>query len=650
MSNDLNSDQKKAVEAADTPLLIVAGAGTGKTRTLTHRLVYLIKSGVLPEKICALTFTNKAAREMEGRVAALTMTNDNNDDGHRHGYRHGKPRDIFGAPGPFLGTFHSFGARILRREARNLGRNPNFAIFDDGDSFSLIKKVLKSVHAEKADATPGDILGKISALKNHMTTFEELRLTRWPANRLALEVFDRYEGALAENNAFDFDDLIDKVVVLLEEHPDILEKYHHRFSHFLVDEYQDLNNRQYDLIRLLAGKHKQLSVVGDDQQTIYSWRGSNFEIFLNFERDWPGAQTVVLDQNYRSTSSIISAASAVIQNNLRQKPKKLWTANEAGLPVRLVETGDEAHEAEWIADAIASAHDDDDNNNNNDGERHGHRDGHGTSTAVLYRTNAQSRAIEQALIAAWIPYRVYGGLRFYERREIKDIVAVLRHAVNPRDAVSLERIDKTFTRGVFRRLEPQLGTIGKMIPADAIRTVIATTDYAEYVRKNLTNPDERMENIAELIHFAESFEDLPTFLERTALVQATDAPFESGGATITSNDDKVGHRHSHRHIEPVTLTTIHMAKGLEFDRVFVAGCVEGLLPHGRSMSSDRELEEERRLMYVAMTRARKELLLSFYDIPSRFLLELSNEHIKFENLVGDEQKFSGSEERYITLD
>jgi DNA helicase-2/ATP-dependent DNA helicase PcrA len=627
MSPDLNPNQKKAVLAPDAPLLIVAGAGTGKTKTLTNRLAHLVSTGIRPEKICALTFTNKAAREMESRVA--NGTNEVTGDRLQVAAHSGERRDIFRAPGPFLGTFHSFGARILRREARHLGRTPAFSIFDADDSFRLLKKVLKVLGVDKEDASPADVLHKISSMKSGMADELSLRESPRAANRIALEAFDQYEAALREQNAFDFDDLIDKVVVLFNEHPGVLSRYEQRFSHFLVDEYQDLNNRQYDLVRLLAGHGKKISVVGDDQQTIYSWRGSNFEIFLNFERDWPGATTIVLDQNYRSTSAIIEAAAAVIQNNKNRsaswRTKKLWTENPAGSPVRLIETLDEEQEGEWIAEQLTA--------------RSAQPAGEASeSTAILYRTNAQSRPIEQALIERNIPYRIYGGLKFYERREIKDLVAALRLAANPKDDVSRERLEKAFTKAAFRALTSELASTEKRRPTELLSGVITSTNYAEYVKKNLTNPEERMENIAELVRFASEFEGLPQLLERLALVQATDD--EVRGERLEVRDTGT----------PVALMTIHLAKGLEFDRVFVAGCVEGLLPHGRSLQSDAELEEERRLMYVAMTRARKELALSFYGIPSRFLSELPTEKVAFKSLVSDGETFSDNEERYITLD
>ncbi len=610
MPDKLNPAQEKAVKMPDTPLLIIAGAGTGKTKTLTNRIAHLIAQGARPEKICAMTFTNKAAREMLERVEVLVRLP------HR-----ARPHDIFGAPHPYIGTFHSFGARLLRMEARKTNRTPQFVIFDTSDSIQVMRRIVKA-EGMKDDAPAGEMLDLVSKVKSGTLGLHELKTKAGRAGRFAADFLPIYESALAEQNAFDFDDLLDKTALLLEQHPDTLEKYRERFSHVLVDEYQDVNNRQYDLIRLLAGEHKRISVVGDDQQTIYSWRGSNLNIFLGFERDWPGAQTTVLDQNYRSTSTIIDAASTLIANNEKQKPKKLWTKNPAGEPILLIEAADEEQEADWITQQIQSSK---------------FKVQNGT-TAVLYRTNAQSRPIEQALIARNIPYRIYGGLKFYERREVKDIVAAVRWAVNPKDAVSRERLEKAPGVRAFREFAEAVRDAGTKTPAELIGIFLDSTDYMQYLRRNATNFSERQENVAELIRFAGEFEDTTAFLEQVALVQSTDD--KTGDRSQEIGDGRT----------PVALMTMHLAKGLEFDRVFIAGCVEGVLPHNRSMGTDDELEEERRLMYVAMTRARTNLAISFYDIPSRFVSELPQELLEYRSLVSDETQFSDSEERYITLD
>lgn len=597
MPPELNSQQGKAVRAPLKPLLIVAGAGTGKTRTLTSRLLYLIESGVPPESICALTFTNKAAREMAERVAPHLKTR---------------------KPGrePFLGTFHSLGARILRVEAHFVGRNNRFVIYDDHDTRDLLRSILKELEIKGEGEGPSFFMHRISQLKNGVIALPDLESSRNPKDKSTARVYALYEERLRTNNAFDFDDLLTQVVGIFQNYPDILKKYQHRYPYLLVDEYQDLNNTQYRLIQLLARETRQLSVVGDDQQTIYSWRGSNFQIFLDFEQDWPDSTVIVLDQNYRSSGNIIAAASELISKNKKQKPKKLWTENEAGLPVRLVETGSEDDEAGWVADRIASQPD--------------------NSTAILYRTNAQSRAIEQALIERGIAYQVYGGLKFYERREIKDIVAVLRTVLNPEDRVSADRIEKTFRKTKSAALRAALAGHDADTPAVLIPLILRAVDYFAYLEKNFVNADERKENIAELVYFASQFSDLSAFLEQITLLQSTDSLRDRGRTSPAG----------------VNLMTIHLAKGLEFDRVFVIGVSEGLLPHAWSLETEAELEEERRLLYVAMTRARKELIMSFYDLPSRFLADVPMEYIKYESLIADDNYFRpiDDEERYITYD
>lgn len=610
MKFDLNPQQKLAVQADNKPLLIVAGAGTGKTSTLTGRLVYLIEKGVPADRIMALTFTNKAAKEMSERVFC-----DKNK--------------FIG--GPFIGTFHSLGAKILRSEAEFWGRTRSFVIFDNSDSLQIIKKLVKAENLKKTDdeySGAADVYHQISRLKNGVISRQSLLSGQ--DGELVLKVFHGYEKELEKNNAFDFDDLIEKVAEVLKKNPDVLRKYRARFRHILIDEYQDMNNKQYELVRILAGDSPHISVVGDDQQMIYSFRGSNFQIFLDFEKDWPDANVILLEENYRSAGNIIKAASTLISHNFNQKPKTLWTKKEDGALVKLVEAPDEEDEAYWISSEIEKI------KNKNKKE----------SVAVIYRTNAQSRAIEQALIEKGIAYRIYGGLRFYERKEIKDIVAALRYAQNPKDEISKERLEKNIAKGRFSRFRESLyGNETSVSPVDLIHGFLESTDYLDIVGRNYINADERRENIAELLHFASEFKDLPTFLEQIALLQPMDSTSpesKQGKLKLQNNGDE----------NPVNMMTIHIAKGLEFDNVFIAGCNEGILPHSRSLKTDAETEEERRLMYVAMTRAKKELFLSFYDIPSRFLGELPTELIEFESLLSDDKNFSDldNEENYITLD
>jgi DNA helicase-2/ATP-dependent DNA helicase PcrA len=593
----LNPEQKKAAEAATSPLLIVAGAGTGKTRTLTSRIVHLIAAGTPPERICAITFTNKAAAEMKHRIGGMIVL---------------PPK----SGTPYIGTFHSLGARILRKECRTLGREPNFTIFDDHDSSDLLKKVLKAMGHKEARGnkkeTPAYFLRRISELKNVPPKEEDQKVR---------DIFAAYESALQRNNAFDFDDLIEKPVNIFREHPEILQRHRDRFDAILVDEYQDINPMQYQLVKLLAGGHRNLTVVGDDEQTIYTWRHADIKIFLDFDKDWPDAKIYFLEENYRSTGNIIRGASAVVQNNRFRTPKQLWTSQDAGAPITLYEAWGENDEAAWVAQKISDVR----------------RATNGTPTpaptiAILYRTNAQSRAIEQALIRENIPYKIFGGLKFYERREVKDAVAALRYTANQKDELSRERLEKNLTKRKFIKFHAGIAALPDPKPVDIINLFLETFAYFEYLDGNFINADERAENIAELISFASGFENLPDFIERLSLLQATD----DENASSKALDEKA-------RTAPIHLSTVHMAKGLEFDTVFIAGAAEGLLPHIRSIESDASLEEERRLMYVAMTRARKNLYVSFYGLPSRFIGEIPEEYV---TLSGDAARAAEEDVRY----
>ncbi len=610
----LNPAQEAAAKAPIQPLLIVAGAGTGKTRTLTSRIVHLIATGTPPQRICAITFTNKAAQEMRNRVVAAIAAGGKN-----------------AGPGPLLLTFHSLGARILRKECRALGRTPDFTIFDDHDSFDLLKKVVKAVVPKerfKKD-TPAFFSGKIADMKNlaggrardgHGGGREADGVD---AERAALvrAVFEKYEASLARNNAFDFDDLIEKPVAIFRARPETLAKYQGMFDAILVDEYQDINPKQYELVKLLAASHRNLSVVGDDEQTIYSWRYADIRTFLDFEKEWPHAKIYFLEENYRSTGMIIRAAAAVAEHNRFRTPKKLWTGNPDGERIHLYEAWGENEEAEWIMNAIEDLH---------AGDRASGDDGtgkNGAEIAVLYRTNAQSRAIEQALIRRGIPYRIFGGLKFYERREVKDAVAALRWVSNPRDEVARERLEKNLTKRKFAVFREKAAALVERAPAEVMKIFMASFGYLDYLEGNFLNAGEREENIAELIRFASEFKNLAEFLEKVSLLQATDD--ETAGAKEERTAPPRGSAPRGGTKNEVALMTIHLAKGLEFDNVFLAGAAEGLLPHARSIEREDSVEEERRLMYVAMTRARKRLSISFYGMPSRFVSEIPAELITF---------------------
>ncbi|PIR44243.1 ATP-dependent DNA helicase PcrA [Candidatus Wolfebacteria bacterium CG10_big_fil_rev_8_21_14_0_10_31_9] len=605
MKFDLNKKQQEAVEHMDGPLLIVAGAGSGKTRTLTSRLVYLLQNGIKPENIIAITFTNKAAQEMRERISNYQLP-------------------ISNAQNLFVGTFHSLGARILKNESKLLERTQNYTIFDNDDSKVLIKKIIKNYNLtekQKSKITVVYLIREFSRIKNELVDIEDLQFNA--EDELVAELFQEYERSLKRNNAFDFDDLLEKVVRIFIKYPEILKKYQDEFKYILVDEYQDTNTSQYLFIKLLAQKHGNLSVVGDDQQSIFKFRGSDFRNFLNFDKDWPKAKVVILEENYRSTSNIINAASSVIANNKLQKLKKLWTQNPEGELVRVIEHRDEEAEAFWIARQIGNKFaypsiDQKQETNN--------------SVVILYRTNAQSRAIEQALIETGIPYQIFGGIRFYERKEIKDIVAALRYGFNPNDEVSLDRLDKAFLKKVFEAFKKNLPEKAKIFkPLEFIGYIIKETDYFSYLAKNYANSFERVENIKALMDYASEFENMGDFLEKITLMQASE---------LIKRKDLNKYKGKF-----VSLMTVHLVKGLEFDVVYVAGVNEGLLPHQMSYSNNLEVEEERRLMYVAMTRAKKELYLNFYNLPSRFLYEISPELVEF---IG--KKNLDDEERYIELD
>ncbi len=975
MPESLNKEQQEAVDHKNGPLLMAAGAGSGKTRALTSRLKALIEGGVLPEQIIAITFTNKAADQMRERVFGAGAP---------------KPGSSLPIPGmPFIGTFHALGWRLLKKELHNTGWRPGFSVLDADDSLSLVKKLCKEMDVPSDRFKPRALANAISDIKSELKKPDLLAGSEDVFEQVTAQVYARYEETLLKNNAFDFDDLIEKVVRLFVQYPAILKKYQTLFTHVLVDEYQDINTAQYRLIQLLAASHQNLSVVGDDAQclppgttvatpagmkkiellvrgdrvlaasgngqhgeakiskvkkfdysgplikitttdhqtlrltpnhlvfvrpqldetihyvylmyrkdkgfriglakgsrrgrhnkrqiglivrsnqekadkmwilkvcnsradaeyyeyyyafrygiptvvfdtnnrsmqltqkhvnqlfeaidtraniqelmrdellyfsyphwipqgtirhsarrlrirlslfddrrkslsspwgmsrisintkdlalktaieergfstrkgklndwrmeiarlnygelekvvdaisainaeiecvrsacltknkrlyfqpashvrpsmaiamrdgnavaeklvsaveieqytgpvydldvenvhnylannfvvhnSIYSFRGADFRNFLNFERDWPNAKVVKLEQNYRSTKTIVSAASALIQYNKIQKPKKLWTENEEGEPITLVGAEDPDTEGVWVASEIWNII----------------RKKPQASIAVLYRTNAQSRAIEQSLISENLPYKIFGGLKFYERKEIKDVIAGLKVALNPDDGVSAERLEKSLGKRVAMRVLGALrGAAKRTETLELIQIFMRESGYAELMASKFGNPQERLENIAELVHYASEFQTLEEFLERVSLLAAADEPsaqseqLNSYGSSLPLNSFKnsstVAKRNPSTH--PVTLMTIHIAKGLEFDYVFVIGVNEGLLPHEKSMSRLEEVEEERRLMYVAMTRARQKLYLLFHTFPSRFLREIPNDLVEFLSPTG----------------
>lgn len=635
----LNDAQKKAVTYPEEPLLVLAGAGSGKTRVLTYRVAWLIREmNVDPHAIMALTFTNKAADEMKSRIENLTGR-----------------RDIR------AGTLHSTCARLLRQDWQRLGGDPRFTIYDAGDQLILIRSVIKELNIDDKQHTPQAILYHISQAKNDLITPEKYRPIGYFQEVIA-RIYKHYQAALIKQNAMDFDDLILNAVRLLQEDPETARCYKERFRHILVDEYQDINKAQYMLIKLLAQSHRRLTAVGDDDQSIYGWRGADVGIILRFEKDFPEAGIVKLEQNYRSTGNILSAAHAIISHNSGRHAKKLWTENEAGKELVLYEAMNEEDEAFFIAREVTRLVED---------------EGRSLSDfAVLYRTNAQSRALEEALVRLDIPYVIVGGLRFYERKEIKDIMAYLRVIENPADAVSLRRIINVPGRGVgpasLTRLErlaeakgiPLLEAVGRteeieglsrkasaalqelysllaglgsrreeMLVGDIIAEVLDRSGYVRMLREERTIEAEgRLENIKELLTVAREFiidgehGTLAAFLEQVALVADIDNLPEETRA--------------------VTLMTLHSAKGLEFPVVFMVGMEEGLFPHNRSLLDNSEMEEERRLCYVGLTRAKEQIYLTHAwrrmiygsvnsNKPSRFLEDIPVDMISHQGTGSD---------------
>ena len=646
---DLNPAQIEAASHRGSPLLIVAGAGSGKTRVLTQRIAHLIREGdARPSEILAITFTNKAAREMQERVAALVGP---------------------ASRAMWVMTFHSACVRILRREAGRLGISTNFSIYDSADSQRLMAMVVKDLDLDPKRHPPRALSSRVSALKNDLMDEDDFaRRAETPQDRVLAQAYAQYQRRLRQANAFDFDDLIGSTVAVLQLFPDVAEHYRRRFRHILVDEYQDTNHAQYILVRELVGDGRdgvppgELCVVGDADQSIYAFRGATIRNIEEFERDYPDARTVLLEQNYRSTQTILDAANRVIARNGGRRPKKLWTDAGAGAPIVSYVADDEHDEARFVADEIDALVD-----------KEGARPG---DVAVFYRTNAQSRSLEEIFVRVGLPYTVVGGVRFYERREVRDAIAYLRALANPADDVSLRRILNVPKRGIGDRAEeviesfaqrerisfgaaldrvaeiPGLATrshkqatlfaqlmsdLRTLVesgtgPALVLQAVLEQSGYLAELQASHDPQDEtRIENLAELESVAAEFErdtDDPTltgFLERVSLVaDADDIPDDDD----PHNDDGV-----------VTLMTLHTAKGLEFPIVFLTGMEDGIFPHIRSLGSESELEEERRLAYVGITRARERLYLSramtrsawgspMHNPASRFLDEIPAELVE----------------------
>ena len=673
----LNPAQKEAVETLAGPVLILAGAGSGKTKTLTHRIANLIAHGIPGDRMLAVTFTNKAAKEMRDRLWRLlqqarsdarltpsfkddvfadnaamlatdgTLGRDIDSDGFTN-----PPRNFM----PYMGTFHGICVRILRIEYQAAGLDRNFVIYDTDDQISLIKQAMKDLKIDDKTLRPKSVQSTISHCKNTGQTPEEYEEEAYHPNQVkTAKIFARYEKLKRESFALDFDDLLLEVTKLFENNKTIREKWQNRFEHILIDEYQDTNHIQYRLVKALVNQDRNICVVGDDWQSIYSWRGADFTNILNFERDFPGAKTIKLEQNYRSTGNILTASQKIINQNKTRTAKELFTTSGEGEPIEIQSLMDETAEASFVAMKIINLL-----ANSKAVIQNGELVKDFTSYsdfAVLYRTNAQSYAIEKAFISHQIPYKIIGGVRFYDRKEVKDVLAILKLIVNFHDRISLDRICRNVLSGIgpaslekvhtflnqsenydataqgrqnalldaglldalsgkaknnFARLQNFLRDLDMSLkPAEIIEKVIHYFDLAELVQDGTPSGDERAENLNTMIGNAAEFESLDDFLAEATLMSSADEQ--------TSTNF-------------VTLMTIHAAKGLEFPAVFLVGLEEGLFPSSRSDDED-SIEEERRLAYVGMTRARKLLILTYagsrfsngqrsYNMPSRFLMEL----------------------------
>ena len=652
----LNSKQKEAAETTKGPVLILAGPGSGKTRVITHRVAYLIKTcGISPRHIMAVTFTNKAAREMGERLNRLLG---------------GQAKELT------LGTFHAICARILRRDGRAIGIDPGFVIYDAEDQLKLIKRAIEGVGIDPKQYAPPQIRSRISAAKSQMLSPKDH--TEQGASyfdEVVGRVYERYQQLLTESSALDFDDLLMKVVRLFRDHPEVLAKYQERYRHIMVDEFQDTNLTQYELVKQLSGKYRNICVVGDPDQSIYSWRFADMRNILNFEKDYPDTKVVLLEQNYRSTKKILETASYIISANGQHNPKQLWTDNEPGELTTVVETYNEQEEAQFVVSEVSRLVE--------------QGKAHLSDCAVMYRTNAQSRALEEAFIRYGTPYKLVAGTRFYERREVKDIIAYLRLIQNTRDSVSLLRVINVPQRAIGKRSLSELSSWAglkgvslydalklislsnddeteshkppfsprttraltgffslmkelidqgkKLNLAHLLNLVVKSLGYRQYILKE-TDGEERWDNILELGSVASQYgglkprEGLAAFLEGVALVSDVDGLNES--------------------IDAVTLITLHQAKGLEFPVVFIVGMEEGILPHFRSFDKPEQMEEERRLCYVGVTRAkhrvylvrafRRRLMgLSTVNSPSRFLEDIPR------HLIASAETWPGEESQPV---
>lgn len=649
----LNPEQREAAETLNGPLLIVAGAGSGKTRALTYRIANLIaQQAAHPWQILAVTFTNKAAGEMKKRVADLIE--EHFEDLHERNT-------------PMIGTFHSICLRILRKHAEKVGRERNFNIYDTTDTKTLMKRIIKEQKVDDEKIKPQVVLGMISRFKHQLKTSQDFaQVAQSYFERQVAELFDLYEKRLEKNNAFDFDDLIGFTVKLFREHPEVLEEYQERWRYINVDEYQDTNHCQYEFTRLLASKYRNLCVIGDSDQSIYRFRGADITNILEFEKDYSEAKIIKLEQNYRSTQTILDAADAIIEKNERRKPKKMWTDQGEGELIEVIHTASEQDEAKTVMRKVRQLQD------------------QGTKLneiVVLYRTNAQSRVLEESFLRHGLPYKVVGGVKFYARKEIKDVLAYLRIVNTPNDTESLLRIINTPSRRIgqatINKLQAfalarslTLGEVMKHVEmveelssraksalaefwrkveiwqrasnekpvSELMQQIVQSINYKAYLNDGTEEGEMRWENVLELLSVSEKYDgleprvSLASFLEEVALVADTDS--------LNPTD------------QLATLMTLHSVKGLEYPYVFIVGCEENIFPHSRSLLESEEMEEERRLMYVGVTRAMKKLYLLaaqrrmiFGDFqanpPSRFIEDIP-EHLVYQQGQRAPGRFSSS--------
>ena len=629
--DNVTESQKEAITHIDGPLLVIAGAGSGKTRVITRRVGYLVEQGTAPANILSITFTNKAANEMKERLG-----------------------EFLDLRGMWVSTFHAMCSRILRSEIEQMDFTRNFSIYDTADQAKCVKAVMNELNLDTTNWRPSAVSASISNAKNELLSVEEFsKYKSGYYNDVVSKVYIKYQKYLEANNALDFDDLLFKIVHLFRNFPEVLERYQDKFRYILIDEYQDTNHAQYIITQLLAQRYGNICATGDPDQSIYGWRGANIRNILNFEKDYPETKTVRLEQNYRSTKNILHVASGVIKNNQSRKPKSLWTKNDEGNRVRVIHCEDENIESREIAANISEFI--------KNGNTY-------SDMAVFYRTNAQSRVLETCLLKEGIPYSIVGSVEFFKRKEIKDILSYLKLCANPDDDLSFERIVNVPPRGIgattirrlrewagmhntnflesisrvqeipeiraksvkavkdFWKITSELYKLSTFPVMEFVKQVIGKTGYIDYLEQSYeSDSEERLENIDELVNAASEYDtsnpdgSLQGFLEEVALI-----------SDIDKWDDQT---------DTVTLMTLHAAKGLEFPVVFIAGLEEGLLPHSQSKDSDDDIEEERRLCYVGITRAQRDLFLIHTRyrakfgqrtpcIPSRFLSEIPEDFIE----------------------